>query len=153
MGDRVQLRVGGQLSDGNARRSLFIAGGIGITPLYAIARQASAQSGRRAALLYSSGTMQEMCFADELREMQRHSELFLEFSTTREPAGEEEGCSDGRIDDVKIMRALDWLGVREPEHQDVDVYICGPPQMTDDMIELCKHCNIPLRRINFERWW
>merc|ERR1712070_660995 len=32
VGDRVQLRVGGQLSDGNARRSLFIAGGIGITP-------------------------------------------------------------------------------------------------------------------------
>lgn len=153
VGDRVQLRVGGELADGMAKRSLFIAGGIGITPLYALAQQASNQQGRRAALLYSSRSLEELCFASELREMERRSDFFLEMSTTREQADEQHGCHQGRIDEKKIDRAVTWLGVSDPEHQDMDVYICGPPGMTEDMIDLCIQYGIPESKINFERWW
>ena len=86
LGHRVEVQVGGSfyLSDADLRRPLlFIAGGIGITPIVSMAAHLAAaaevpdqaQQHRLAALLlYSAGTPEELVFSEELLKMAQQSQ-------------------------------------------------------------------------------
>ncbi|KAL7551885.1 hypothetical protein ACHAWF_015095 [Thalassiosira exigua] len=180
-GDEVDVRAGGTFAydrpagkyDGvaaggrrNRRRTLFVAGGVGINPLLSMIRQwredraerSDGDDPSRAALLYSARTREEFLFLDELRSWARDekSGLRVTCSVSRGGAitGSNEGTilfNGGRINETMIRDAVEWLN----ESRDEDVaqgekeemvedgttiadaaYVCGPPGMPESVAEI-----------------
>lgn len=60
-------------------------------------------------------------------------------------------CHQGRITTAQLQTALE--GLRQQPSQGVDAYVCGPPQMTDDVVEQLKGLGLPAADIRTEKWW
>ena len=121
-GDRVQLSVGGTFALHEADAALFVAAGVGITPLYSMMRSVCARAdASSAALIYSARTKEEILFASELRALaEAHpSRVRVWLHTTREapsPAPVDAtagtvGLVYGRVSEADLEAALRWLGV------------------------------------------
>ena len=122
VGDRVAIQVGGKLVLRETEAALFVAGGVGINPLYSILRAWCLRTGAhsRAALLFTARSRAERLFAAQLEELARQhpTRLRVSIHTTREPpeptavaAGPGVvGGAQGRIGELELETALRWLG-------------------------------------------
>jgi ferredoxin-NADP reductase len=124
---------------------VFIAGGTGITPFISVLRHMyAAHSGVRATLLYSAASAEECLFYDDLTALQEANPFFRFFlTTTREAAHHAEFY--GRIGSEMLRRA----GIDHQAHY----YLCGPPQMVDDINDLLLDLGIPQGQLHFDKWW
>lgn len=124
-GDRVHLRVGGSFALREAEAALFVAGGVGINPLYCMLRHLLCASkplaGGRAALLYTAQSRDELLFVSEVHALaQAHPDrLRVWLRSTREPgrplavvdaAPGIVGYQSGRANEAMLEQALQWLG-------------------------------------------
>lgn len=100
--------------DEGAPQSVFIAGGIGITPMLSMIRRLNTL-GRPWWLHYAARTRAHAAFADTLRELAAHGPGHVEFRFDQEPGGR-------MLDLAAVVRAL-------PEG--AHVYCCGPVGMLD----------------------
>lgn len=108
-------------------KALFIAGGIGITPILAMVRQAE-REGTDWRLVYGGRTRNSMAFVDEL---ERYGDRVL-------LVPEDEG---GLLD----LPAL--LGTPEPN---TEIYCCGPTGLLDAIQRLCE--SWPAGSLHLERF-
>ena len=89
---------------------LLVAGGIGITPIVAMAQTLAAQGRRETRLLYAARNAQELVYADRLREWLLDRMVALAEDR------------DGRLDvDAELARLA----------PDAEAYVCGPLPMLD----------------------
>lgn len=95
--------------DHRSPRSLLIAGGIGVTPIYAMARSL-ARRGRPFSLVYAGRSREEMAYADQLLEL-----------TGDRGVVHQSGPDDADRLDLKAL-----LSAQAP---DTTVYVCGPTAM------------------------
>jgi len=100
--------------DESAPHSVFIAGGIGITPLWSMVRRLHAL-GRPWHLHYAARTRQNAAFVDALQALRAEGAGELHLSFDREPGG----------------RMLDLPGIVAALPPDAHVYCCGPLPMLD----------------------
>ncbi|MGD9583254.1 MAG: pyridoxamine 5'-phosphate oxidase family protein [Lysobacterales bacterium] len=114
----------------DTRRSVLIAGGIGITPIQAMA-QALWSRGASFALHYSGRTPAEMAYRDRLeRRFPRQLQLYF----TRVPGGR-------RIDPVSIMRAAPVDSV---------FYVCGPITLIEAVRAAARELGVAAERVQHE---
>ncbi|KAL6066907.1 Oxidoreductase NAD-binding domain-containing protein 1 [Balamuthia mandrillaris] len=156
---------------------LFIAGGMGINPLYSMLLQLfePSQEARRevkALCLYSAKTEEELLFGEELRELAKHShgQLRLHFFLTAPPSSSSSPSSldasaetvvritrGRRISQEDLQRALGEeltkRGVAAAERP--LCFLCGPPSMTDTLVGLLQQETLfdPTPHLRFEKWW
>lgn len=133
VGDRLQIAppVNDFELDETADHSLLIAGGIGITPILAMAERLQAL-GRRWSLHYSARSDTTMAFVDRLRRLQR-------------PAGEVtlyQGTAPAQRPDLARLIASAPPGAH--------CYCCGPAGMIDDFIAAC--AGRPAHQVHYERF-
>ncbi|MGN6463275.1 MAG: PDR/VanB family oxidoreductase [Pseudolabrys sp.] len=115
-GDRVQVsRPRNNFRLAHAERYLFIAGGIGITPILAMARQVAAQ-GKPWTLVYGGRTKGSMAFLEALRAL---------------PGGEIHICPQ---DECGLLDLPRFLGHHE---EGTKVYCCGPEALIDTVEKRC----------------
>jgi predicted ferric reductase len=119
---------------------LFVAGGIGITPLRSLIEQLSPN--HDVILLYSNKNERDIIFKKELDEMAKNHHFQLHYVISGQPeyAGEK-----GRIDKEKLQRLV-------PDILERKVYICGPPAMTETLINLLKSDDVKPQSIHFEKF-
>ncbi|MCM2325767.1 MAG: FAD-dependent oxidoreductase, partial [Candidatus Woesearchaeota archaeon] len=110
---------------------IFIGGGIGITPLYNMMKNAD---GFKKRLYYSSRTRDDVLLFDELRKFD------TEFFLTRE---ELPGFRHGRVD-AKLIKE------ENKDFLDSIFYICGPEVMIEDMRRQLLNEGIDEERIRSE---
>ena len=150
---------------------LFVAGGVGINPLYGMIRQlhsdAKAQSttqGPKAILLYSASEADELLFEPELTDMAKEfpNNFHIVYHVTKDDEkGSEEDLSTtyrrGRITSGEIGEALQWaassIGNGKAMIPISSVYICGPTGFAEEMSEACQEHGVPRSAIHFEQWW
>jgi ferredoxin-NADP reductase len=129
VGDRVALRTGGDFVLNEAHEAaLFVAGGVGITPLFSMlrtilssAKEQHAPAKKRTALLYTARTHEELLFKSELEALA--SSLPLDrarfwFGASRDANAPEvlqaslsaSEALTGRIGEPELEAALRWLG-------------------------------------------
>ncbi len=127
----------------NAPSLLFIAGGVGITPIMSMVRYLRDIEDRRPIrLIYGNRTERDIVFRKEL---------------------------SGLPDNVSVTHVLsepeeNWQGLRGyvtadiiKEHagpilENAHVYLCGPPTMMDKIIDELRSLDVKDRRIHYERF-
>jgi ferredoxin-NADP reductase len=114
----------------DARPALLIAGGIGITPIKAMAQALKAR-GADMHLYYVGRSGAEMAFRDRLVR-----EFNSEISIFRSSEGER----------LNIKRVLD------DAPDDAIVYVCGPGRLIDAVVDTAAELQIDPGRIRFERF-
>jgi ferredoxin-NADP reductase len=158
-GALVGVRVGGAFSVDvlrgggggyRVRRVVFIAGGVGINPLYAMlldlaaARAAGGEGVPRAALLASARAPDELLFRRELEALAAaapRGALAVDFRVTR-GAG-----AAARIGAADVAAAVGEAPA------DAAVVICGPPAMADAVAAAARTAGVPAGNVILERWW
>jgi predicted ferric reductase len=129
------------------RALVFIAGGIGITPLMSMLRHIrDTRAERTVTLLYASTSESDIVFRDELAEMERAGVAQLKVvHVLNKPANEWKG-ERGRLDEEKIKRCAG------PELAQRAFYVCEPPELMDQTIQTLRKARVPAARIHFERF-
>ncbi len=111
---------------------LFLAGGIGITPIRSLIGDL-APTGQDLLLLYSNKTKEDIVFEEELYELTiKYKSLKVVHILTDETKWKGE---KGRLDTEKLTRLVPDLSSRE-------VYICGPAAMIKDLTQICHQLGV-----------
>ncbi len=115
---------------------LFLAGGIGITPIRSMMESLS-KKGKDIALLYACRSMEDIALKNELDRFTPKRTYVL--SNTPDPT-----CESGYIDSKKIKRLV-------PDYMDREIYLCGPLPMMEAMtLKTLKELGIPKSQIHYE---
>jgi aromatic O-demethylase, reductase subunit len=124
---------------------LFIAGGTGIAPLRAMARDA-ADRGHRGPMnvLYSVRADDDVAYADEWRQWVADGRGRVALTVTR-ASGSAQDHVRGR------MGAPDLAPVLE-HAPGAYCFVCGPPGFVDDLVRALSHLGVPADRIRREGW-
>ncbi len=119
---------------------LLIAGGVGITPIRAIAEDC-AKNGDDVVVLYSARTKSDLALSAEMSAMNLKLICYCSDATQADGAGYVNGFLDGSA----IEKAV-------PDFKERDAYICGPGPMMEAMIKALKERGIKKENIHFERF-
>jgi len=129
------------------RDFVFIAGGIGITPLMAMLRRMRDMAKpAKVLLLYANHSEKDIAFRAELAEIAAGGTPELEvvhILSSPEPNWKGE---TGRLDDAKLARLI-GTEVRERAF-----YVCAPPKMTDSVITGLRSLGVSYCHIRTERF-
>jgi len=121
---------------------VFLAGGIGITPMLSMMRfLRDTGSTQKVLLLYSNSTAEDIAFRDELRDMESGLSLETHLFLSKPPkdwTGE-----SGRIDGATLHRLVG-------EGANRGFYICGPGAFISSMTSLLRESGVANERIHFE---
>jgi predicted ferric reductase len=133
----------GVLTAGRMRtdKALLVAGGIGITPLRAIAEKLRA-AGKDSVLLFSNRSQKDMVFAAELAALEKPETFRVVHVLTEDKdwAGEK-----GRVDAAMLERLVPDLAER-------DAFLCGPPPMMEALRAALLGLGAAKARIHYERF-
>lgn len=132
---------------------LFVAGGTGIAPLRAMARDA-AQRGHRPPMdvLYSVRSADDVAYADEWVRWVGEGRGRLALAVTRGPETVVEheregtpGTFTGRIDRARLAPFVRHV-------PDIHCFVCGPPGFVDDIEHALSQLGVAADRIRREGW-
>lgn len=122
---------------------LFIAGGIGITPLRSLAEELAGKVDLT--LVYSAKSPAEAVLLDELKNIGRSAvgqpfrliEIYSEQSVA--------GLESGRLNQDKLVQLVPDLTSR-------DVFLCGPPAMMDSLKTALTNLGLPKQQLHWEKF-
>lgn len=115
---------------------LLIAGGIGITPVRALAERMRGD----VVVLYRVLSDDDLVFRRELDELVRRGQLVVHYVV-----------GDHRGEGARLLSA-EHLRELVPDAADRDVFLCGPPAMTDAIGRSLRAAGVPRRRVHLERF-
>lgn len=120
---------------------LFVAGGIGITPIRSLLETAL-EKGKDAVLMYANRSPADVPLQGELLDLERrHAFNFYEIMS-QDPSWSGE---KGRVDLQKIERLV-------PDFREREIYICGPAPMMAGIEKILLVSGVPQKRIHYERF-
>lgn len=118
--------------DHRDQKSLLIAGGIGVTPIYAMARSL-ARRARPFSLVYAGRTREEMAYADQILAL----------------TGDRGVIHESGSEDADRLSLLDLLAAQTP---DTTAYVCGPTAMISAAEAAAKSLGWADGRLRFEKF-
>ena len=151
IGDKLELRgpIGGFFvwSAEDERPLFLVAGGSGVVPLMAMLRhRAKARGKAPTRLLYSSRTLSDIIYRDELERLASSGDGVAVYHTlTREKPDGWKGFT--RRVDQALMQQVAWPNERMPA-----VYICGPTTFVEAAASLLVSMGYPPISIKTERF-
>lgn len=158
VGTMVELEVGGSFSydcagPEQAAPSVFIVGGVGITPIVSMVRSRMSVVGAPSTtVMYSAKTEVDLVYRRDLNSF-RSIEGFTLYLSATIGAGQhaeswrENGVNTGRVPLDLLRRVLD-----DTDRDAVHVYLCGPPKMVEEILPIIAE-RIAKERIHYEKWW
>lgn len=129
------------------RDLVFIAGGIGITPLMSMLRHMrDTRADRRVLLLYANSAQSDIVFRDELAAIKAGESPRLQvIHVLSRPEAGWDGVT-GRLDRAKVER------LRGKDVADKAYYVCGPPAMMTAMSDILQELGVAEAAIHMERF-
>lgn len=122
----------------NTKR-LYIAGGVGITPIRALI-EGELLGPSRSVLLYGNKTKPEIIFKAELDKLSKQLAMPIYHILSDQP-----GPSGGYIDAAKITKLVPDVAERE-------VFLCGPPAMMQSVLQALAELGVPQNQVHYERF-
>ncbi len=124
-------------------RLIMFAGGIGITPLLSMIREACATLPSDILLFYSSRTCRETAYLDELRSLEDSCPRFRLVEIYTREVHPVAGKETGRIDVAMLDRYLTDYMVGE-------YLMCGPKDFMDNIKQLLQNKGVEVKKIRHE---
>jgi predicted ferric reductase len=121
------------------RATLFIAGGIGITPIRAMLDDFHSQS--RCILLYRVNRREDVVFASELEDIASRKGIEVHYLIGFE-------IGDDRTDQLGIPAIIRLV----PDVIERDCFVCGPPPLVDAVCRRLRAIGVPDTSVQFERF-
>lgn len=127
-----------------AQKVLYIAGGIGITPIRALIqeRATGAAQGGDAVLLFGNRTIGDTALLTELQQLGAKIKMPIHNVLSEQPGYSGE---NGIIDTQRIQRLV-------PDVAERDVFLCGPPPMMAGVRASLKQLGVPDGQVHYERF-
>jgi propane monooxygenase reductase subunit len=125
---------------------VFVGGGAGMAPILSLLRSMAERGiDRKATYFYGARSRRDLCFEDELRELERKLPGFRYLPALSEPS-EDDGWDGetGLITDVVKRHAADLTGAH--------AYVCGPPPMVEAAVPLLGTLGVEEKRIYFDKF-
>jgi len=128
---------------------VFIAGGVGITPLYSMIQHITAVNpAAPTTLIYSITTPDDFLFEKELKALATNNPNFRILTTVTRTKQHQEEFS-GRIN-PDMLRSIKLPA-------DANYFLCGPPQMVDDVVDILNtlqdELGITESSVHYDKWW
>lgn len=126
----------------NSHKLLFIAGGIGITPIRSILEQLNT-SDKNSLLLYANKTESDIIFKDELEKLSSQNQnlkVIHLLSNEDKP-----GFIHGILTKELIKNLV-------PDLLNRDIYLCGPPSMMKSVRQALAELGVSKQKIYFEKF-
>ncbi|MFT7561850.1 MAG: ferredoxin-NADP reductase [Flavobacteriales bacterium] len=114
----------------DSRPAVLIAGGIGITPIKAMAQTLHAR-GTEFSLHYAGRSLSEMAFQDRMHRSFPDEITFYSADNSK------------RLDIAALIKTADT---------DAIFYVCGPNSLIDDLVQAAKNLGVDSSRIRYERF-
>jgi propane monooxygenase reductase subunit len=148
VGDRVDV-VGPYgaftLREGGDARIVLVGGGAGMAPVLSLLRAlAERGSTRDIVFYYGARRKRDLCFEDELRELERTLPSFRYVPALSEPDGEDWDGETGFVTDVLKRREESLTGAH--------AYVCGPPPMVEAAMPVLGALGVEERRIYYDKF-
>jgi predicted ferric reductase len=126
---------------------VMIAGGVGITPMMSMLRTLAHRRDQRPhRLLMVAGTLDDLLFRAEIRQLQQRLDLTV-VELLRRPPPDWTGPS-GAVDEQLLTALLPGKFRRNQ----LDYYLCGPPAMVADVLTILDGLDVPQPRIHTEQF-
>jgi 3-phenylpropionate/trans-cinnamate dioxygenase ferredoxin reductase subunit len=126
-----------------AHAFLFIAGGVGITPIMSMLRYLrDAADTRPVGLVYACKARKDMLFRDELADMPNNVHVTPILSSPEADWDRYEGYVNTEL----LQQEVDGL------ISQADIFLCGPPVMMEKVIQSLKELGVAKNRIHYERF-
>ncbi len=126
---------------------VFVAGGIGITPLMSMLRHMrDRQLDTKVLLLYGNRTEGDIVFREELESMAAGGSPQLRVVHVLSEAADGWPGEKGYVDREKLERLVDG------EYGAKMYYVCGPPPMMSMVVSALRDIGVPSARIEYERF-
>ena len=122
-------------------KRLFIAGGVGITPLGTMIKESLAAR-QDSVLLYANRSLDDIIFKNELTSLKK---LGLRLIPVLSAAPSDYSGETGYVDGSLIKRLV-------PDFAERDVFVCGPQPMMDGVITDLQTTDLPPTQLHFERF-
>jgi predicted ferric reductase len=122
------------------KKFLFIAGGIGITPIRALLEE-QLKNNRDMVLLYANKTLASTAFKTEIEQLGIKTTYVLSNDESQQTSNIEHGY----INSEKIKRLV-------PDYLEREIYLCGPPVMMTALITELEKLGIQKKYIHFEKF-
>jgi predicted ferric reductase len=124
-------------------RLLFIAGGVGITPIHSIlTAMHDRRDDRPMLLIYGNKTQNDILFGEELETLPENVSTVHVLSE----GGEDWNGPTGYVDrSVLEEHAADFLN-------EAQIFLCGPPPMLDMVLDALRELEVDPDRIHYERF-
>ena len=116
---------------------LLVAGGIGITPVRALLERMEGDI----VAIYRVIHANDIVFADELAELERLRGVKVHYVV-----------GDHATPEGSNLLSTEHLHSLVPDLEERDVYLCGPPAMTDVTQRYLRHAGVHRRRLHIERF-
>jgi predicted ferric reductase len=129
----------GVFTDAARRRDkvVLIAGGIGITPIRALIEQIEGD----VVVLYRVLAQDDIVFLDELDHLGRERGVRIEYIV-----------GDHATPEGSRLLSAEHLHELLPDIVEREVYVCGPPEMTNAIAKNVRRAKVPARHVHAERF-
>ena len=125
---------------------VFVGGGAGMAPILALLRSmASRGIQRKATYYYGARRRRDLCFEEELRQLERMLPSFRYVPALSEP-GDDAGW------DGEVGLITDVLRRAENNLARADAYVCGPPPMVEAALELLPTLGVAEKRVFYDKF-
>jgi len=133
------------LRDAPGSDLVFVGGGAGMAQILALLRTMAERGiDRKTTFYYGARRKRDLCFEDELRELERRLPSFRYVPALSEPDHDEWDGEVGLITDV-VRRG-------ETDLKRTDAYVCGPPPMVEAALELLPALGVADKRIFYDKF-
>jgi len=130
-----------------SKRLLFVAAGVGMTPMMSMLRTLADRGDRRPVrLVVGARTQDELLFQNEIYGLREQLRLTVIEVLSSPPPGWQ--GRTGRVDQAALAAAL---GGRAGS-KGTDVFICGPPAMVEGAVTALEHLGVPQHRVHTEQF-
>ena len=134
------------LRDAPGSDLVFVGGGAGMAPILALLRSMADRGiERKATYYYGARRRRDLCFEDELRQLEQRMVNFRFVPALSEPDEADEW-------DGEVGLITDVLRRREGRLDRADAYVCGPPPMVEAALELLPALGVVDRRVFYDKF-
>jgi ferredoxin-NADP reductase len=150
-GDIVDVRApagGFHLDTVSERPAVFIAGGIGLTPVLSMFKWLADTGSRRTAWFFLAvRNSKDLALRDEIRDVANSNKQ--QFHTVTLYSDPTEQCVEGQDYDCRGYLNIDVLK-RHLKTSNYEFYICGPPPMMEATVKALLDWGVPEADVHFE---